>query len=224
MGAGRIEADVEAVYGGKAGRATIDAYSLGGYWTYSGPSGGYLDGVLQGALYDNAETRSVLGERLKTRGWGLTASLEAGYPIDLGSGWRIEPQAQIIYQHVSFEGGKDRFGQVSYDGADGLHVRLGTRLTRNWSLSGTSALTTWVRANLWHSFDTSAGAEFKNLSGAYPVAFATDPGGTWAQIGLGASAQISDNVSLFASADYNIRLASQKGQGAGGRLGLTVRW
>ncbi|MFA9441934.1 autotransporter outer membrane beta-barrel domain-containing protein, partial [Uliginosibacterium sp. sgz301328] len=33
-GFGRIDADVEGVYGGRAGSTSMDAYSLGGYWTH----------------------------------------------------------------------------------------------------------------------------------------------------------------------------------------------
>jgi outer membrane autotransporter protein len=164
------------------------------------------------------------GERLETNGRGLTASLEAGYSIDLGAGWRIEPQSQIIYQNLSFDGGQDRIGRVHYSNVDEIHGRLGARLTRDWGLTGDGILTTWVRANLWHTFGADAKATFANLEGANPVSLTTDLGGTWAQLGLGASARIAPNVSLFASADYDVRLDSRQGQGVGGRLGLTVRW
>jgi outer membrane autotransporter protein len=224
VGAGRVEADVDAIYGGRAGRATTDAYSMGAYLTHFSPSGWYLDGALQGSFYDDAETVTLLGERMETNGRGLTASLEAGYSIDLGAGWRIEPQSQIIYQHLSFDDGQDRIGRVHYSGVDEVHGRLGARLTRDWDLASDGILTTWLRANLWHTFSADAEATFTNLEGANPVSLTTDLGGTWAQLGLGASARIAANVSLFASADYNVRLDSRQGQGVGGRLGLTVRW
>ncbi|HYN90081.1 MAG TPA: autotransporter outer membrane beta-barrel domain-containing protein, partial [Ardenticatenaceae bacterium] len=224
VGAGRVEADVDAIYGGRAGRATTNAYSIGAYLTHSSASGWYLDGALQGSFYDDAETISRLGERLETNGRGLTASLEVGYSIDLGAGWRVEPQSQIIYQNLSFDGGQDRIGRVHYSDVDEIYGRLGARLTRDWGLTGNGILTTWVRANLWHTFGADAGATFTNLEGANPVSLTTALGGTWAQLGLGASARIAANVSLFASADYDVRLDSRHGQGAGGRLGLTVRW
>ncbi len=46
---------------------------------------------------------------------------------------------------------------------------------------------------------------------------------TLAQIGIGMSAQLAENASAFASADYTVRL-DQDGDSAGGRLGLRVTW
>lgn len=39
LGAGRIDSEIKAVYGGKAGSASMDGYSLGAYWTRKGAPG-----------------------------------------------------------------------------------------------------------------------------------------------------------------------------------------
>lgn len=223
VGAGRITGDVDAVYGGRAGSASMYGYSLGGYWTRKGPGGWYVDAVVQGTWYDQVEARSIFGERLKSNGWGLTASLEGGYPIALGAGWTIEPQAQFIYQHVSLDGGADSFGWTKYDDTDALYGRVGARLTKDWSLGG-RAVTTWARANLWHSFGADAKTTFTNLAGNFPVTLKTGLGGTWAQLGLGVSGRVADNVSLFAAADYNFAVGEGKGHSLGGRAGIRVTW
>jgi outer membrane autotransporter protein len=49
---------------------------------------------------------------LDTEGWGLIASLEGGYPIALPTGWTIEPEAQAVFQRLSFSDGADRLGRV----------------------------------------------------------------------------------------------------------------
>ena len=52
---GRGEGDVEHNLLGRrlqGGSDEFDAYTIGGYWTHFGPSGWYLDGVLQGTWYD----------------------------------------------------------------------------------------------------------------------------------------------------------------------------
>lgn len=54
LGAGRVDSDVKAVYGGKAGSTTMNGYSLGAYWTRKGASGWYVDAVLQGTWYDRS--------------------------------------------------------------------------------------------------------------------------------------------------------------------------
>jgi hypothetical protein len=76
FGVGRIEADVKAALGGKAGTTEMNSYSLGGYWTRKGASGWYLDAVVQGTWYDDVKARSLFGETLKTDGFGFIASLE----------------------------------------------------------------------------------------------------------------------------------------------------
>jgi outer membrane autotransporter protein len=224
LGAGRVEGDVEAVYGGRAGRVTMDAYTLGGYWTRSAEAGWYLDAVLQGTFYDQARTVSALAEKSTTDGWGLLGSLEAGYKLALGAGWSIEPQAQLSYQHLSFAGSADRYGQVAYRTSGTLQGRLGARLSHERDLSNGSLLTTWARVSLKHAFEGGGGASLSDLSGANALALAGDQGGSWAQLGAGASVRMSDAVSLYAAADYNQRLDSQGGHGVGFRLGAQVSW
>lgn len=223
VGAGRIIGDVDAVYGGRAGSVSMYGYSLGGYWTRKGAGGWYVDAVMQGTWYDQVEATSVFGERLKPNGWGFTASLEGGYPVALGAGWTIEPQAQLIYQHTSLDGGADSFGWTKYDDTDALYGRVGARLTKDWSLGG-DVVTTWARANLWHSFGADAKTTFTNLAGNFPVTLKTGLGGTWAQLGLGVSGRVAENVNLFAAADYNLAVGESEGHSLGGRVGLRVTW
>ena len=82
----------------------LDAWSAGGYWTHVGPDAArYLDAVLQGTwYYGSASTQFA---RLNTDGTGFIGSLEGGYPFSwpqLGPGFVIEPQGQILWQKVSF--------------------------------------------------------------------------------------------------------------------------
>ena len=84
------------------GTLGLNGYSAGGYWTHYGPSGWYLDAVVQGTYYNgNAITQFA---NLPINGSGFVSSLEGGYPIPLPLGPRfmLEPQAQIIWQQVSF--------------------------------------------------------------------------------------------------------------------------
>lgn len=166
----------------------------------------------------------MLGETLSTDGWGFAASLEGGYPIALGAGWTIEPQAQLIYQRISIDGAADRFGRISYDDTDTLFGRLGGRLTKSWTLDSGRAITTWARANVWHSFGGDAKTSFASLQGLNPVTLGTSLGGTWGQVGLGVASQVTSNVSLFATADYNFALDQGKGTSLGGRAGIKVVW
>lgn len=83
------------------GTVNLNAYSTGAYWTHYGPSGWYIDAVLQGTYYNGDATTQFA--QLPANGLGFTSSLEAGYPVPLPLGPRfvLEPQAQIIWQQVT---------------------------------------------------------------------------------------------------------------------------
>lgn len=224
FGTGRIDSDVRGVYRGKAGETALDGYALGAYWTHLGDSGWYLDAVAQGTRYANLNASSTRGETLQSDGWGFAASLEGGYPVALGDGWTIEPQAQLVYQTVSLKDGADRFGRIDFDTADGLYGRAGSKIARAWALEDGRAITAWARANVWTAFGATAKTTFTTLSGTNPVALKTSLGGTWGQLGIGASGQLSLNTSLFGSLDYNHSLDGGRGYSVGGRVGLAYTW
>ena len=98
----------------KGGEDEFDAGSIGGYWTHFGPGDWYVDGVVQATWYDASMTGARGLRDGKTDGWGLAASLEGGYPVDLGAGWLIEPQAQLVYQTFGFADFNDGAADVRY--------------------------------------------------------------------------------------------------------------
>lgn len=223
---GHTDSNVNAIYGGRAGTASMDGYALGGYWTRKGTSGWYVDGVLQGTRYDNVKTQSVFAEAFSTDGWGVAASLEGGYPLSLAPGWALEPQGQLVYQWTKFDDSADRMGRISFDDTSTLYGRIGARLTHRIAQDeGSQDLTAWARLNIWHAFDSDATTTFASLQGTNPVALGAPLGAsTWAQIGIGLAGQISRNASAFGSVDYNRSLDSDDSHGWGGRVGVRFKW
>ena len=228
IGAGRITSDVDTPFGQHSGTADIDGYSLGAYWTRLGESGWYIDGVLQATWYDastSSDGRGRLpGESFGTDGWGFAASLKTGRPFALGEGWTIEPQAQLVYQHVSLNDDADRYGQFDYGDTDALYGRLGARLARDWTMDNGRRMSAWASADIWSSFGASGDTTVSSLSGANPVTFQSNLGGTWGRVGIGVSGELAQNVSVFASADYNFGVGHGDSDAWGGRIGLKVRW
>ena len=109
----------------RTGTLGLNGYSAGGYWTHYGPNGWYLDAVLQGTYYNgNAITQFA---NLPINGSGFISSLEGGYPIPLPLGPRfvLEPQAQIIWQQVSFNQANDGLGPVGLGTTSGPTGRVG---------------------------------------------------------------------------------------------------
>ena len=148
------------------GTLGLNGYSAGGYWTHYGPSGWYLDLVLQGTYYNgNAMTQFA---NLPINGSGFISSLEGGYPIPLPLGPRfvLEPQAQIIWQQVSFDQANDGLGPVALGTTSGPTGRVGLR--GMWTIDGYNGQVwqPYVRANLWRDWGAEATTLFGDRSGA----------------------------------------------------------
>lgn len=222
-GYGEIDADVDAVYGGRPGRVRLEGYSAGLYYTHKANSGAYVDALLQAMRY-NAKASSAQIGYLRTHGWGYAASLEAGRPLVLGSGWKLEPQAQIIYQHGQLDSVTDGITTVDYRAQHGLWGRIGARLAKNWGRQSGLSNMAWVRFNLWHDFDRQAQTQFGNADGFDMVPLASSMGGTFGQAQFALSSEMDRNVSGFASADYRFSMHGPDGHSYGGRVGLRFVW
>jgi outer membrane autotransporter protein len=205
-----------------AGADNLSAYSLGGYWTHFGARGWYLDAILQGTWYIRGASTSL--PALTTNGWGFASSLEAGYPIHLGGGFLIEPQAQIVYQNVSFGDGNDTAATVQFRNIDSLAARIGARLARTWSLDDSAqprSITAWIRPSLWNEFRGDPQTLFSSATG--PVPFQSDIGGTWVEVNAGLDAHITKATSLFASVGYQVSTNGSM-TAYNGKGGLRVAW
>ena len=224
VGRGDISGNVDAVNGGRAGSASMDATSLGAYWTRKGENGWYVDSVLQGTVYSDVKTNSGEGEKLRTKGRGMTASVEGGYPIALGNNWAVEPQAQLIYQQISLDRDQDTFGKVKFDDTKIGYARIGSRLTKQLNLNSDQPATVWARANVWQQIGPDSRTTFTNLQGSNAVSLDTRLGGTWAQIGVGVTGKVTESISAFVGTDYNQTMGSGDGHSISGRVGFEVTW
>ncbi|MEE9099143.1 autotransporter outer membrane beta-barrel domain-containing protein [Pseudomonas nitroreducens] len=200
---GSMDAGVSHYTGGNAGDDTLRAYSLGGYWTHFGPEGWYLDGVLQVTRYD-IEARPNELSKLKTDGWGYTASLEGGYPFEADKDLWIEPQAQVIYSYVDLDDSDDVGADVRFRDVESLIGRLGVRIAKDWETEGSDKSRRrtqgWIRPSVWHEFKGQPKTEFSSQSGYIP--FEADIDGTWGEVNLGVDHQASEKVTFTVSAGY----------------------
>lgn len=200
----------------KVGDVDVDGTSLGAYWTHIGPSGWYLDGVVMGTDFSGDAT-SDRAVGVDVDGSGISLSLEGGYPIALADGWTIEPQAQLIWQHLSLDDQQDRFSTVTFDADDALVGRLGARLQGSFA-TASATFQPYLKANLWHGFD----GEDQIVFAQTPVI--TEFGGTTLEIGGGLIAQLSQSLGLFASADYTTDLDGEEIEVVEGNIGLSLKW
>ncbi len=205
------------------GNLNLDAWSGGAYWTHYGPGDWYLDAVAQATHYQGAASTQFAS--LSTTGFGFVSSLETGYPIRLpvfGPGFVLEPQAQIVWQRVSFDDANDGLGEVALGTTSGASGRIGLR--GKWTIVGDSGQVwqPYVRANLWRDWGAQATTVF---SGADLVPLLEQA--TRLQLGGGMSLRMNANVSLYANADYQFAVANTDGgrrDGVRGAAGVRYTW
>lgn len=220
-GYGRADGDVRGFTVGQlrnpVGKLVLDANSLGAYWTHLGPSGWYLDAVLMHS-WINGDGRSNRGVVGKLDGTSVTASLEGGYPIGLGAGWTLEPQAQLIWQHLSLGTMQDRFASLALSGSDAVTGRIGARLQGAFQ-AGSVRWQPYLNLNLWHNFERTDKVTFDAAD-----VISTKFDGTSLEIGGGVIAKLSPAVSLYATGGYTTALGGKDRRSVQGNLGLRVTW
>ena len=205
------------------GSMNLDAWSAGGYWTHVGPGGWYLDAVLQGTwYYGSASTQFA---RLNTDGTGFIASLEGGYPFawpQLGPGFVIEPQGQILWQKVSFRHDYDGLGDVALGDTTGPSGRIGLRTKWTIATAGGQVWQPYLRANLWRDWGADANTVYSGTD-LVPLASQT----TMLELGGGLTGRINANVSVFANVDYEFAVGAaenEKRNGVRGAFGARYTW
>ncbi|WP_434676749.1 autotransporter outer membrane beta-barrel domain-containing protein [Pseudomonas sp. D4-18] len=217
----RLEGDVDGFAQGledqRSGRLEVEGDSLGAYWTLIGLTGWYVDALLMGTRLD-VDSRSARGVRLGTEGHGFSASVEAGYPLSLGADWVLEPQAQAIHQRIELDSQHDGISLQSFDADPRTTGRLGARLKGRYPVPG-AVLEPWVRANLWRTFGGEDRVTFNHAE-----RIETRQAATRADLGLGLTARLSPEISLYASGDYSQNLDDDDYRGLRGTLGMRVSW
>lgn len=205
------------------GRLRMNGKSIGTYWTHFGPTGWYVDAVLQGSWYDATAT-SLYGAGISTNATAYTASLEAGYPIRFGQGdgWLIEPQAQIIYQDLSVDRSRDQYSSVDWSAGTAFNGRLGARLQYTERDEAGTLWQPYARVNFWHTFSGNDSTLFGQSSPVIETRF----GDTALEVGGGLTARVSQNVSFYGQASHRWSLDDSRSQktATAGTVGIRVNW
>ena len=200
-----------------AGHLSVNAYSLGGYWTHIGPGGWYTDAVLMGSsLTMTPVSRDNVGAT--THGTAVTGSVEGGLPVPLTAGLTVEPQAQLIWQRLSVNDLNDGVSTVSFNNGNTFLGRIGVRLQGRFDALGAN-WQPWLRVNVLRSFGSDDRATF-----AGTTVIGTTVGQTAGQIGAGVVAKISRSASLFATASWLTNLGGPHQRTVLGDAGVRWAW
>jgi len=199
------------------GRLRLDAYSAGGYWTHLAPRGWYADAVLMGTAY-RFDPTSRDGVQASAHGHALTASLESGWSLALGHGLRIEPQAQLVWQHLALGRLDDGISSVSFRSGQAVTGRVGVRLAGTWQAGGT----TWQPYVRLHVLRTTGADDVTTFGGLDPVGTSTRQ--TLGQADAGVAMSFPGGGSVYASVSYTGNLAGERQRVVAGRVGLRWSW
>ena len=189
--------------------------------------------MLQGTGYDGtanalfAPNPGLVENGTKTKqstsGSGFIASLEAGYPIPLlfGPNFILEPQAQILWQHVSFDAADDGIGTIALGSSSGTTGRLGLRA--QWTIPDAygGVWQPYGRANVWRDWGGAAQTGFAGGNVGVPlVAHATR-----VEFAGGVSYKLNPNLSFYGQAGYQFATESNiRRDGVKGDVGLRFTW
>jgi autotransporter family porin len=217
FGLGQADGDVDGFAIGVpdafAGTSQLHGPSFGAYLTHIGPGDWYVDavGMVSFIGNDGVSTNNVATNVGAT---GAFLSLEVGVPILLWSGVSLEPQAQLIYQHLDVGGTTDAFSTVTFDTPDALTGRLGLRLA---GLYG--AYRPYLKVNVWRDW---SGTDETTYSGVYT--FTSKDDSTALEVGGGVVGEVSQTISWWGVVDYTTEVAGNDLEAIRGNAGVKVSW
>lgn len=202
------------------GKTELDDDHLGLYWSRIGEQGGYLDAVLLGSRYDGKSTSSR-GLGIDLKGDGLTVSLEIGRPVRWREGgrWALEPQAQVVWQRVSFDRQQDAFADVAFDSDNALTGRVGMRLSADYA-TARGSWQPYLKLNYWRGFGGQDEVRFD------ADRIVTQQKYNAVEFGAGLVAKFNEHASLYLAVDYTSDTGDEglDRETVEGNLGLRVAW
>ncbi|ODP31104.1 autotransporter outer membrane beta-barrel domain-containing protein [Pandoraea sp. ISTKB] len=202
------------------GSVSMQAQSVGAYWTRILPQGAFIDVTTQFSHYRNKYS-DVSGVGATQNGFGAALSGEIGHKFSiLGSGFTIEPQMQLAYQYLHLNGFSDSVSSVSGNTTNALRGRVGFKLnTPDLGNSvGVGSAAPYLTVDVVHDF-LSPGAT--NVGGA---TFDSSLAKTWYEIGAGVEAALGRASSLYAGAKYARNMGGDYRRNIYGQVGYRYRW
>ena len=213
---GKVSSQSGAV---QTGSVSLTAYSLGVNGTHITPNGHYVDAVLQGTRFENAQSNSLVSTSLWTQGWGMTASLEGGYNVKLSQRLALVPQAQVVYNLNRLQTAQDAYSQVSMPSDSSTLGRIGAKLSFTDDPKSSTASNIWARVSgLSMLSGANTQTQMSNLAGTNTTTFNTQAPTTWAAFDIGVNQRISSNHLVYLNAGYESALSTmyQSGYVKGG--------
>lgn len=185
-----------------ASNTRVGTYRLSAYGTYQSALGWYVDGTASVGWFNGDVTTTARGQAMDLKGTSYAASLEAGMPFPVGGGFDVEPQLQLIGQHIAFRNTVDVDSlDVNIGSQNQLTGRAGVRLLRPIEFSS-GRLTPYLGANLIHSFVDGANLQVGD------VQFVSGKLGSAWEVSAGVNGNPNARMSLYGRVAYRHSLGS----------------
>lgn len=201
------------------GKGRTDAISVGGYGTFYGNNGGYVDLVGQ-VTYLRNKYNARSNESVHQNGWGAALSAETGKSfIVYANNWFVEPQAQLVYQYLSLDDFNDRIRHVDQHDPSALRGRVGMRFGYNGDIRDNLPPSSFYGiANIWHDFVNPKSVDIgrDSLKEEYAK--------TWGEVGLGIQLPITHQSNFYSDIRYEKNFGSDKRKGFKGTMGYKYTW
>ena len=221
--------DGKADVSGNARGVTADVGSndlrsrfLGAYGTWMDASGWYFDSVLQGASH-RYEIRPDGNPNVSGKASGFMASVEGGKAFALTERWSIEPQAQLAWQHNSFDDVVLGGARVQQDSSSGWIGRLGVRIKGDLATSA-GRFQPYGRLNFYHANFGGDAALF--IGPTASTVIASEGSYSAGEVAAGATLALTPTASLYGEIGtlWNIGGDADVKSSVQGSLGIKVRW
>lgn len=196
------------------GKGKSESLSLGLTNTKNSENGNYYDLLGQVSILKN-NYNSRDDYNVENKRYGLILSGEIGKTFKINSKnngqWLVEPQGQLIYQYIGNGSFNDGIRDIKQESLYGIRGRVGLKLSYNDKNKGNY----YIISNLW--------SDLKNKGSITHIGndkIVEKIEKKWAEIGIGASGKIGENVNIFIDSRYEKLLSGTKNKGYKGTLGV----
>jgi outer membrane autotransporter protein len=225
---GQIDGDMDVSgFAGGVNNQGVGENSLrnryfGVYGTWRNSDGFYADAVLQAGWLKYTASPTT-GASSSGKGDSLLFSMEIGEAFDIGSNWRIEPQVQLIHQHMNLNDAEIPSALIKQDADDGWIMRIGARIEGKASTS-VGMLQPYGRVNVTKSSSGTDIARFVTAGDSTDIS--TRTGGVSTELAFGAALALSPVTSLYGEVGqlWAVDGDTRTKGGLNGSIGIRVLW
>ncbi|MET3560520.1 outer membrane autotransporter protein [Bartonella japonica] len=183
-------------------KSAFDKWTASAYGTVQHDAGFYVDGLFSYGLFKGDVLTLARGKTATLKGNPLSVSLTSGQSFATGyKGVVLEPQAQVVYQHLQFSKARDIDNfDIEMGTLDQWVARVGGRLSKlSAGSEGVNVVAFYGKLYFAHGFGGKQTVHFKD-------AFQLGAFGSSLEAGLGFNAKIDPKFSLHGDVLYQHKL------------------